>query len=131
MYLNNAVIAGNLTKAPELKYTTGGTAKTTLNVAVNRKWTDREGNTQEDVQFIPVVVWGKQAENCSNYLVKGQEVLVSGRLTIDHFDGKDGNKVTYPYIVASNVQFGRKPRSAQATEPMDEGPDEDVEDIPF
>jgi single-strand DNA-binding protein len=130
MNLNQVVIAGNITKDPELTMTTNGTAKTTFTVAVNRNWTDRDGNKQEETQFIPVQAWAAQAESCVNYLTKGQEVIVTGRLQIDKFTAKDGTKVTYPYVTSFNVQFGRKPNGNGSAAPSPD-PDEEPDDIPF
>jgi single-strand DNA-binding protein len=119
MSINNCVIGGNLTKAPELKYTKNGTARVRLNIAVNRKYKDGSGQLIDDTQFIPIVVWGTQAENCDKYLVKGQEATVIGRLSIDKFDGEDGAKITFAYLTAQQVQFGRKPASSGNGQPTE------------
>lgn len=116
MSINNCVIGGNLTKAPELKYTKNGTARVKFNVAVNRKYKDGSGQLVDDTQFIPIVVWGTQAENCDKYLVKGQKVTVIGRLAIDKFDGEQGEKITFAYLTALQVQFGRKPTEKKEPE---------------
>lgn len=133
MNINLVVLAGNLTKDPELRYTPNGTAKCRFTVAVNRYYKDSDGNRQDETQFIPVIVWGSQAENVKNYLVKGNSVIIEGRLVIDKFQGQDGQNVTYPYVVARLVQFGPKPNGkpkedkpaeTPAPEKIDEFPDD-------
>ena len=81
--LNRVILIGNLTDDPELRYTQNGVARTRFSIAVNRRYRDREGNMKEETTFVPIVVWGPQAENCANYLGKGRSVAVDGRLRID------------------------------------------------
>jgi single-strand DNA-binding protein len=113
--LNRVTIAGNLTRDPELKYTSNGKAKTRLDVAVNRRYKDRDDKLVDEVVFIPTIAWGTLAENVCKYLKKGRPVLVEGRLAIDKFTGEDDKQVTFAHIVASQIQFGpRKPGEAEA-----------------
>jgi single-strand DNA-binding protein len=81
------VIVGNLGTDPEMRYTSSGQAVTHFNVATNRRWTDNNGQQQEETVWFRVSVWGKQAEACNQYLSKGQKVLVEGRLTADKESG--------------------------------------------
>jgi single-strand DNA-binding protein len=81
------IIVGNLGNDPEMRYTPSGQAVTNLNVATNRKWTDNNGQQQEETVWFRVSVWGKQAEACNQYLSKGRQVLVEGRLTVDKETG--------------------------------------------
>ena len=80
--LNKVFLIGNLTRAPELRYTPSGTAVADLRLAVNRNYTTQSGEKREEACFLTVVVWGKQAESCGEYLDKGSQVFVEGRYTI-------------------------------------------------
>jgi single-strand DNA-binding protein len=108
MYLNKAIISGNLTRDPEQKALPSGTAVTTFGVATNRVWKDKEGQKKEDTQFHNIVVFGRQAETSAQYLKKGQQVLVEGRIQTRSWDGQDGIKKYRTEIVADTVQFGQK-----------------------
>lgn len=100
--MNSVNFLGRLTKDVELKYTPGGTAVANITVAVNRTY-KTEG--QPDADFIPVVVWNKQAENVANFVKKGHQVSVEGRLQTRSFDGQDGKKVYIMEVVAERVHF--------------------------
>ncbi len=114
--LNRVVLIGNLTADPELRYTPGGTARVRFSIAVNRQYKDGSGKLQEEVTFVPIVVWGAQAENCANYLRKGRSIAVEGRLRIDSFENAEGERVRITEVVASSVQFLGGPQKA-ADEP--------------
>lgn len=103
--MNNVCIVGNLTRDVELQYLESGTAKATFTVAVNRVWRDKEGNKREEVDFIPVVVWAAQAENCNSYLHKGDKCSVEGRLNVHQYEDDSGNKRTFTSVVAHRVGF--------------------------
>jgi single-strand DNA-binding protein len=103
--LNRVVLIGNLTDDPELRYTQSGTARTRFSIAINRRYRDKEGNLQDDTTFVPIVVWGPQAENCANYLGKGRQVAVDGRLRIDSFQTAEGERRKVAEVVAETVQF--------------------------
>lgn len=103
--LNKVLIMGNLTRDPELRYVPSGTAVTNFTVAVNRIYKDKTGEKKEEASFIRVVVWGKMAENCGEYLAKGRAVLVEGRLQSRSWEGQDGQKKSTLEVIASNVQF--------------------------
>ncbi|MGM0441049.1 MAG: single-stranded DNA-binding protein [Elusimicrobiota bacterium] len=105
-YANLTVIMGNLTRKPELRYTANDNAVTTLNVAVNRVYTDRKtGERVENTDFIPVSVWGNQAQNCVEYLDKGSGVYIEGRLNLRRWEGPDGDPRSKLEVVARRVQF--------------------------
>ncbi len=106
MYLNKAIIAGNLTQDPELKSLPSGVQVTNFSVATNQVYTDRDGNRQEKAEFHNVAVFGRQAENSAQYLSKGRQVLVEGRLQTRSWEGPDGNKRYRTEIIADRVQFG-------------------------
>ncbi len=114
--LNRVILIGNLTDDPELRYTQNGTARARFRVAINRRWRDRDGQLQEETTFVPVVVWGPQAETCANYLEKGRLVAVEGRLRIDSFETAEGERRKVVEVVADTVQFLGSP-GAGAREP--------------
>ncbi len=103
--LNKVFLMGNLTRDPELRYIPSGTAVANFTVAVNRIYKDNTGDKKEDVSFIRVVVWGKMAEVCGEYLTKGRPVLVEGRLKSRTWEGQDGQKRSALDVVATSVQF--------------------------
>jgi len=144
MFLNKAMIYGNLTRDPELKSLPGGTQVCSFSLATNRVYNDRDGNRQESADYHNIVVFGKQAENCSKYLHKGNSAYVEGRIQTRSWD-KDGVKQYRTEVVADRVQFGPKGSDgsttpAVANAPADEKapampdyPEEEInpEDIPF
>lgn len=130
MYLNTALICGNLTRDPETKALPSGQNITNFSLATNRVWTDKDGQKKEETEFHNVVVFGKQAENCAKYLTKGSEAMVEGRLQTRSWE-KDGAKFYRTEIIAERVQFGRKPDGATAAK---EAPAEEnvaPSEIPF
>ncbi len=110
MYLNRAIVIGNLTRDPELRSLPSGVQVATLGVATNRVWKDKNGVRQESADFHNVVVFGRQAENTAQYLRKGSSVLVEGRMQTRSWEGADGQKKYRTEIVADRIQFG--PRTA-------------------
>ena len=108
--LNRVILIGNLTADPEMRYTPSGTARTRFSIAINRQYKDSSGQMKEEATFVPIVVWGSQAENCANYLSKGRSVAVEGRLRIDSFENAEGERRK---VVESTVQFLGGPRSQQ------------------
>jgi len=135
--LNKVILIGNLTADPELKYTASGTARARFRIAVNRQYKDSSGQLQEDTTFVPIITWGNQAENCANYLSKGRQVAVEGRLRIYSFENKEGERVYATEVVAQNVQFlGGIPQSNTepgTVPPPIEQPTDQTEDeeVPF
>ncbi len=109
MYLNRAMIIGNLTRDPELRALPSGIQVCSLSVATNRVWKDKNGAKQESTDYHNVVVFGRQAETAAQYLKKGQSVLVEGRIQTRSWDDKtNGEKKYRTEIVADRVQFGPK-----------------------
>ena len=103
---NKVLLMGNLTRDPEVRYTPKGTAVANLGLAVNRTWTDESGQQKEEVLFVDIDVWGRQAENCGQYLSKGRPVFVEGRLRLDSWEDKEsGQKRNKLKVVAERVQF--------------------------
>ena len=119
--LNKVFLIGNLTRPPELRYTPSGTAVADVRLAVNRSYTTQSGEKREATCFLTVVVWGKQAESCGEYLDKGSPILVEGRLQTREWEAKDGGKRTVIEVVAERVQFmGRGKAATPATVPAAE-----------
>jgi single-strand DNA-binding protein len=107
MYLNKAMIYGNLTRDPEMKALPSGMQVCSFSLATNRVYNDRDGKRQESVDYHNVAVFGKQAENCAKYLTKGNSAYVEGRLQTRSWE-KDGVKQYRTEIIADRVQFGPK-----------------------
>lgn len=103
--MNRAFVLGNLTRDPEVKFTPQGKAVCKFAVATNKKWTDSDGKTQEKATFHNIVVWGKQAETCGQYLAKGRQVFVEGEIDNRSYDDKDGNKRYISEVIARDVKF--------------------------
>lgn len=101
--MNRVVIVGRLTKDPELKYTPSGVAVSTFTLAVNRSFSNQQGERETD--FINVVVWRKPAENVANFLKKGSLAGVDGRIQTRNYEGQDGKRVYMTEVVAESVQF--------------------------
>ncbi len=117
--LNKVFLIGNLTRDPELRYIPSGTAVATFTIAVNRVYLNQAGEKKEQTSFVRVVVWGRRAEVCGEYLSKGSPVFVEGRLQSRSWEAQDGQKRSTIEIVADNVQFlrgGDKTSPAQAKE---------------
>lgn len=150
MYLNKALIIGNLTRDPELKAIPSGIKVCSFSVATNRVWKDKNGAKQESADYHNVVVFGRQAETVAQYMKKGSQVMVEGRMqTRSWDDASTGTKKYRTEIIADRVQFGSsgapsggsKSSTPANTAPKDEDdsldtieyPDEQInaEDIPF
>ncbi|HHQ0917448.1 TPA: single-stranded DNA-binding protein [Listeria innocua] len=101
--MNRVVLVGRLTKDPELRYTPAGAAVATFTLAVNRTFTNQQGEREAD--FINCVVWRKPAENVANFLKKGSMAGVDGRVQTRNYEGNDGKRVYVTEIVAESVQF--------------------------
>ena len=101
--LNRVILIGRLTRDPELRYTPSGVAVAQFALAVDRPFTNQQGNREAD--FINIVVWRKQAENCANYLRKGRLVAVEGRIQTRNYENSEGRRVYVTEVVANNVRF--------------------------
>ena len=103
---NKVILAGNLTRDPELRYTPKGTAIARLGIACNRKWKSETGELKEEVTFVDVDAFGKQAETIGQYLKKGRPILIEGRLRYDTWEDKQsGQKKSKLGVVLENFQF--------------------------
>jgi len=145
---NRVILAGNLTRDPELRYTPKGTAIARLGIACNRKWKTETGELKEEVTFVDVDAFGKQAETIGQYLKKGRPILIEGRLKLDQWEDKQsGQKKSKLGVVLESFQFldsGNRgegnsdaPRSRPSTAaapPPDSGeaePPSEHDDVPF
>ena len=103
---NKVILMGNLTRDPEVKYTSSGTAIAKLGMAINRYWRNQDGQQQEETTFVDVDAFGRQAETIGQYLKKGRPIMVEGRLKLDQWDDKQtGQKRSKMGIVLENFQF--------------------------
>ena len=96
--MNKVILIGRLTRDPELRYTSSNVPTASFSIAVDRNFTNQNGETEAD--FINIVVWRKQAENCKNYLTKGSQVAIDGRIQTRNYEGQDGKKVYVTEVVA-------------------------------
>jgi len=105
MSVNKVILVGNLGKDPEVRYTQTGSAVANFSIATSEQWSDRDGKKQERTEWHNIVVWGKQAEHCGQYLSKGRQVYVEGSIRTRSYDDKSGNKRYITEIVAQRIQF--------------------------
>lgn len=142
MSVNKAILVGNLGKDPELRYTPSGKAVASFSLATSERWTGQDGQKQESTTWHNIVVWGRQAETAKEYLAKGRQVYIEGRISNRSYDDKDGNKRYVSEVVAQTVQFlgsrgdqrpaaetGDKPDASPPPPPGETGADDD--DLPF
>jgi len=121
---NKVLLMGNLTRDPEVRYTPKGTAIANIGLAVNRTWTNENGEKKEEVTFVDVEVWGRQAETMGQYLSKGRPLFVEGRLKLDSWDDKEtGQKRSKLKVVCEHFQFLGAPKAG--AEFSDQPPGED------
>ena len=137
--VNKVILVGNLGADPELRYTSGGQPVADIRLATSRRWQGKDGSQQEDTQWHRVVVWGKQAEAAKEYLSKGRQAFVEGRLQTRSWEDRDGNKRYTTEVVAQQVlalgnrggggggAYGDPPPPADQDMPTDLGDD----DVPF
>jgi single-strand DNA-binding protein len=140
MTLNKVMIIGNLGADPEMRYTPNGTAVTELRVAANERFRNRAGEQQERTEWFRVVTYDRLAELCSQYLTKGRQVYVEGRLQTRSWDGQDGQKHYITEVIAQTVRFlsgagggGGGGREFDVGMPVgaDAGGDIEPDDLPF
>jgi single-strand DNA-binding protein len=143
--VNKVILVGNLGRDAELRYTPGGSAVATLNMATTEVWNDKQGQKQEKTEWHRVILWGKQAESLQEYLTKGKQIYVEGRLQTRQWDDKDGNKRYTTEIKADRITLlgggggrggsysGGADRGGPSTAASDEAPIEPItdDDIPF
>jgi single-strand DNA-binding protein len=143
MSVNKVILVGNLGRDPEVRFTGGGRAVAKFPVATSETWNDAEGSRQERTEWHNIVVWGKQAETCGQYLQKGRQVYIEGSIRTRQYDDKEGNKRYITEVQAQRVQFlgggggggggrGAEPRLADSEEPAAApAPAAEEDDVPF
>lgn len=105
MSVNKAILIGNLGKDPELRYTPSGKAVATFSLATTERWTGQDGQKSESTTWHNIVAWGKQAEVIKEYMTKGRQIYIEGRIVNRSYDDKDGNKKYISEVVVQNFQF--------------------------
>jgi single-strand DNA-binding protein len=119
--INKVILIGHLGKDAETKFTTGGAAKTTFAIATNRRWKDQQtGEWKEETDWHNVVLW--RSENLANYLTKGKQIYVEGRLQTRNYEDKDGKKVYITEVVAEDVVLLSNRGEGGAAPPSERGP---------
>lgn len=131
--LNRVILIGNLTRDPELRYTPGGSPVANFGLAVNRSFTNKQGEKVESVDYFNIVAWAKLAELCAEYIRKGSPVAVEGRLQSRSWETNEGQKRNTVEVIAENVQFLGRPSDSTAkgetagiTEPAEIDLDEEI-----
>ena len=132
--MNKIILIGRLTKEAELKYTPSGKAVANFTLAVERPFKNQAGEREAD--FIPIVAWGKPAENTAQYMGKGSQVAIDGRMQVRTYDDKEGQKRWITEVVANNVKFLDSKKSVEnVNKVVDNIPGEEInfkqEDLPF
>ena len=134
--VNKAILIGNLGRDPELRYTQNGQAVVNFTLATSERWTDKTGEKQERTEWHRIVAWGKTGELCAEYLSKGRNVYIEGRIQTREWEDKEGAKRWTTEINAQTVQFLGAPRGGEgmpgdtaASPPQPSSPPDD--DIPF
>jgi len=128
--LNKVFLIGNLTRDPELRYIPSGTAVASFGLATNRVYTASSGEKKQETCFVRVVVWGRTAEICGEYLSKGRSVFVEGRLQYRSWDGPNGEKRSTLEVRAERIQFlGTRAEKAAGAPVEEKGAQKGVEDI--
>jgi single-strand DNA-binding protein len=127
--INHVLLLGNLTRDPELRYTPTGTAVCQLGVALNRRWKDQAGETQQETTFVDVTVWARQAETVAAYLTKGRAVAIEGRLQLDTWETEAGERRSRLKVIAQRVTFlsSTAQHAAAADEPAPDWVSEEAE----
>ena len=131
---NKVMLIGNLTRDPQLSYLPSQTAVVDFGLAVNRRWTSKDGEKREETCFVDCRAFGRQAENINKYLGKGRALFVEGRLTFDSWTGQDGSKRSKHRVTVENFQFlGGGPQGGVSRDEPEGQASSDVpaDDIPF
>jgi single-strand DNA-binding protein len=123
--MNRVFLMGNLTRDPQVRQTPAGTAVADLGLAVNEKYRSKTGEAAESTVFVDIVAWGKQAEACRQYLTKGSEVIVEGKLQFEQWQTPEGQRRSRLRVRAVRVQFVGRPRNGAAPA-SDDGNEEDA-----
>jgi len=127
--LNKVMLIGRLGRDPEMRYTPSGRPVTTFSLATSRSWNTSDGERRTETEWFTIVAWGSLAEICKNYLNKGQQVYIEGRLQTRHWDDAEGNKHSATEVVASEMIMLGERRDLNNAE--DEAAAQDEEEFPF
>lgn len=130
MSVNKAILLGHLGKDPELRYTSGGKAVASFSLATSERWSSQDGTKNESTTWHNIVAWGRQAEVMKEYLSKGQQVYIEGRISNRSYDDKEGNKKYISEVVVQNFSFvgsrgassGQAPPAGADAESVPPGP---------
>lgn len=132
MNFNQVILVGRVTKTPELKTLQSGTVVVSFGLATNNIFVGKDGQKREEADFHNITAFGKTAETIAQYVIKGQELLISGRIRYRSWDKQDGSKGYATDIIVNTFQFGQKPKNASApAQQEEEAPPPNEEDIPF
>ena len=115
MNVNKVILVGRLTRDPEIRTTPTGQSVATIGMATNNFWTDKGGQKQEKTEYHTVILWGRQAEIAGQYLTKGQELFVEGRLQTREYTAKDGSQRRTTEVVGENMQLGSRAGGASTS----------------
>ncbi len=129
--LNKAMVIGNLGDDPSMRYTANGNAVTTFRVATSRSYNDSAGERREETEWFSVVAWNRLAETCAQYLTKGRQVYVEGRMQTRSWDDQQGVKRYRTELIAEEVKFLGGRDADHAPTNYEGGGDIDVDDLPF
>ena len=137
--MNKLIVIGNLGRDPEMQYTPSGQTVTKFSVASSRKFTTGAGEQREETEWFNCTAWGKLAETCNQYLVKGQQVYIEGRIHLNQYEGRDGQSRSSLEVSVSDIQFLGKRASGEGDgDAVAAGaaaghyvPGDDVDDLPF
>jgi len=127
---NKVLLIGNLTRDVDMRFIPSGKAVANFGLAVNRTYTDANGEKVEDTCFVDIVAWDRLAEVCGDYLAKGRPVFIEGRLQMDSWEAEDGQKKTRLKVIAQNIQF-LGGAGTKSNGDREEDADESDNDIPF
>lgn len=132
MSVNKIILVGNLGKDPELRYTTGGSPVASFSIATSERYKDRAGQQQEKTEWHNIIAWNKLAEICGQYLTKGKQVYIEGKIQTRSYDDRDGNKRTITEVIADQMRMlGNRSDTTSAPAPAEPdqplfGPDDEI-----
>lgn len=104
-YINKVLLMGNLTRDPDLRRTNSGQSVCEFGIAINRTTKSRDGQEHDETCFVDIVIWGKPGDACKKYLAKGRSVFVDGRLTLDQWEGDNGERKSRLRVIAEKISF--------------------------
>jgi len=136
MNVNKVFLVGRLTRDPEIRTTSSGQSVASISIATNRFWKDKNGQRQDKTEYHNIVLWGRLAEITGQYLVKGQETFIEGRMETRKYTAKDGTERRVTEVIAENMQLGARPQGGSSNFSSPQAPkpaiakEEPAEEIP-